>query len=86
MNKQEQTRERVKRYRERKNSVTSGSVTSSSVTRPNMMGEDGPIWKENEYNPEEIWEGQPRYIGPFTDGQVLDRKTPNTSTQGPGAY
>ena len=33
MTKKEQTRNRVKRYRERQNSVTSGSVTSPSVTQ-----------------------------------------------------
>lgn len=48
--------------------VTSEGVTDQGVTllnRPN--GEP--------YNPDEIWGGQPRYIGPLSDGQVLDRMT-----------
>ena len=77
--KKEQTRLRVERYRNKQKSVTSDSVTSPSVTlltRPNMMEEDGPIMKMNMYNPDELMpDGSKRYVGPFTDGQVLDRKT-----------
>ena len=48
--------------------VTSEGMTGQGVTllnRPN--GEP--------YNPDEIWQGSKRYIGPFSDGQVLDRTT-----------
>jgi len=66
----EQARLRKQRHRdkEQQKSVTSNTVTLDSVTllnRPNGVP----------YNPNEMWEGQLRYVGPFTDGQVLDRKT-----------
>ncbi len=80
MNKKEQTRLRVERYRDKQKSVTSDSVTSPSVTllkRPNRMGANGMIeMVENEYNPAELMpDGSKRYIGPFTDGMVSDRTT-----------
>ena len=67
----EQARLRKQRQRDKTkgNSVTLGSVTSPSVTsllhRPN--GED--------YNPNELSGGRKRYLGPLSDGQVLDRLT-----------
>ncbi len=80
MDTKEQTRERVKRYRDRQKSVTQGSVTQGSVTllhRPNRLGDNGlPETVDNLYNPEEMLEdGRKRYLGPFSDGQVLDRLT-----------
>ena len=72
MNEKQKEQARLRKQKQRdiikENSVTSNTVTLDSVTllnRPN--GEP--------YNPDEIWEGQPRYVGPFSDGQVLDRKT-----------
>ncbi len=66
---QARLRKQNQRDRERGNSVTSESVTHGSVTllkRPN--GHD--------YNPDELMpDGSKRYVGPFTDGQVLDRTT-----------
>jgi len=45
--------------------------------RPNRMGVNGlPEMVANEYNPNELLvDGTMRYLGPFTDGQVLDRTT-----------
>ena len=71
MDKKEQARIRKQRQRDRErgDSVTSNSVTPQSVTllpRPN--GED--------YDPNELLpDGSKRYLGPFSDGQVLDRLT-----------
>lgn len=66
----EKARLRKQRQRDRikKEGVTLESVTAPSVTlleRPNGAP----------YNRDEMWQGLPRYIGPYTDGQVLDRKT-----------
>ncbi|KKL59806.1 hypothetical protein LCGC14_2211700, partial [marine sediment metagenome] len=66
----EQARLRKQRQRdkEQQKSVTSNTVTLDSVTllnRPNGVP----------YNPNGIWEGQFRYVGPFTDGPALNRKT-----------
>lgn len=63
----EQAKERMRRYRGK--GVTSEGVTGQGVTllhRPN--GAD--------YNPDELLpDGRKRYLGPFHDGQVLDRTT-----------
>ena len=63
----EASAERMRRYRDK--GVTEQGVTGKGVTllqRPN--GAD--------YNPEELMpDGTLRYMGPFTDGQVLDNKT-----------
>ncbi|KKN29275.1 hypothetical protein LCGC14_0845810 [marine sediment metagenome] len=73
---QARLRKQNQRDRERGNSVTLDSVTSS-VTRPNRMGANGMIeMVENEYNPDELMpDGSKRYVGPFSDGCVLDRTT-----------
>lgn len=48
---------------------------SNTLTRPNMMGPDGPIWKDSEYDPNEtLPDGRKRYLKTNdTQGQVLDR-------------
>ena len=64
----EKTASRVKRYRDKQKSVTEEGVTSSKgqgvtlLKRPN--GEP--------YNPDEMLHGRRRYLGPFSDGQVLE--------------
>jgi hypothetical protein len=80
------TRERVRRYR---NKGVTPDVTPSDVTpmshlevrpvsrlvRPNQLGKNGlPEMVPNEYDPlERLEDGTPRYMGPLSDNQVLDR-------------
>lgn len=60
-------------------------VTPVMLTRPNRMGSNGlPEMVSNEYNPNEKLYNNPhypdgtnRYLGPFSDGQCLDRTTVN---------
>jgi len=53
----------------------SENVQPKLLTRPNRLGSNGlPEMVENEYNPDErLQDGRLRYLGPFHDGQVLDR-------------
>ena len=70
--KREQTRERVKRYRNK--DVTHSDVTQgvTLLSRPNGADYDP---NEKLYNHPFYREGLPRYLGPLSDGQVLDRLT-----------
>jgi len=46
------------------------------LTRPNMMIDGKVVMKDNEYNANErLSDGRMRYLGPMSDGQVLDRLT-----------
>jgi len=47
------------------------------LTRPNRLGPNGlPEMVANEYDPtEKLPDGRLRYLGPLSDGQVLDRLT-----------
>ena len=73
--------EAVKRHRDYKKGLQSGGITDEKqpqmLSRPNRMGSDGlPEFVPNEYNPNELLpDGRKRYLGPFSDGQVLDRTT-----------
>jgi len=44
------------------------------LVRPNMMIDGKVVMKDNEYNANES-DGRLRYVGPFSDKQVLDRLT-----------
>ena len=77
-------RERKRQQRMSKNNVQEGDVQETITemsknvtlkTRPNRMGADGrPEMVANEYDPEELLDdGSKRYLGPLSDGQVLDR-------------
>ena len=55
---------------------------SQLLSRPNMMIDGKVVFQDNEYDPtERIWgnpyykDGTLRYLGPMSDGQVLDRLT-----------
>ncbi len=74
----EANKEASQRQRDKTKGMTPEGMTGQGMTllkRPNMMGDDGPLWKDNDYDPNELWEGQLRYVGPFSDRQVLDRAT-----------
>ena len=90
MDKKEQTRLRVERYREKQKALHDDSVTPGSVTEKagdlahaamdkRMLKRPNQlingVMKENWYDPEEmLLDGRKRYL-PCHDGQVLDRKT-----------
>jgi len=75
----EATAGRVRRYRDKQKGVTSEGVTSPErmLSRPNRMGANGsPEMVDNEYDANErLSDGRMRYLGPFSDKQVLDRVT-----------
>ena len=85
-NKEKQREYNKERMRVTRTGNTKAGNTGQGMTllkRPNRMGADGPEMVENDYNPDEMWQCQPRYVGPFTDGQVLDRTTvPNLPVGG----
>jgi hypothetical protein len=74
----EATRERVRRYRNKgatPDVTPNGTPNVTLLKRPNRLGKNGlPEMVENEYDPlEKLEDGTPRYMGPLSDGQVLDR-------------
>ena len=76
--KREASAERMRRHRAK--GVTEQGVTGEGVTllhRPNSMNDKGDIITGDfPYNPEELMpDGTKRYMGPFSDGQVLDNTT-----------
>ncbi len=74
-----QTRLRVQRYRNSQKALQEPALQGSvTLTRPNRLGSNGlPEMVDNEYNPDELLEdGSKRFLGPLSDGQVLDRTTP----------
>ena len=87
MDKKEQTREaarlRKQKQRERDTNVTQGDVTPQNVTRnvtdnvTLLHRPNGPDYDPTEklYNNRHYPNGTPRYLGPLSDGQVLDRLT-----------
>jgi len=77
-------RDKKRHQRMSKNDVQETNVQEnkgemSKKTRPNRLGPNGlPEMVENEYNPNEtLPDGTMRYLGPFSDGQCLDRTTVN---------
>lgn len=78
MDKKEQTRKRVKRYRERQKSVTNVTQSPHSVTIKEALQDKDVtlLHRPNglDYSPNEIWDGRLRYLL-LSDGQVLDRNT-----------
>ncbi len=90
----EAVREAVRKHRVLHQGITEQGITSGitdsvtwstdsgtrTLTRPNQLGSNGlPEMVDNEYNPDErLPDGSKRYLGPFSDGQVLDRTTPST--------
>ena len=82
-NKARYQRAYMRRKRSNREGLTEKGLTRekpeglTGLKRPNRLGADGlPEMVENEYNPNELLpDGAKRYLGPFSDGQVLDRTT-----------
>ena len=75
--KREYQREYMRKRRSNKEEVYgSNNIEKLSILkRPNQLGSNGlPEMRENYYDPEELLlDGTKRYLGPLSDGQVLDR-------------